>query len=42
MILNILRLFDKIIFANSEERLGTTKWYNKKFNKEIVYNYREI
>ena len=37
-VLEGLRLLDKVIFANQEERLNTYKWFNKKFNKELVYN----
>ena len=40
--IKILRLFLKVIWAEQNEALYLTKQYNKFFNKELVYNWREL
>lgn len=41
-ILKTLRLLNKLILSTQVERLNSTKLFNKYFNKEVVYNYREL
>jgi hypothetical protein len=42
MIKVLLRLYNKLIMANSIERLYNHKMYNKLFNKEYIYEYVEV
>lgn len=39
--LGIIRTFNKFIFAEQIERLNIYKLFNKLFNKEIIYEYKE-
>lgn len=42
MNVNILRGFHKFIWGTKQEYIYLVKKYNKLFNKELIYNYREL
>jgi hypothetical protein len=40
--INLLRKFLRLIWATQYERLNIIKMFNRYFNKEVIYNYREL
>lgn len=40
--IQLLRLFNKFLMVGKEERIYSTQVFNKHFNKEKVYVWREL